>query len=199
MCISGAAARHKSSGFTLVELNLAVIAVALLVIAVAMVTINVTKINQHGILLKSINQTGREVMDLLERDLAVARADQVKYELAGSAGRLCLGTVSYVFNTAQALSSGAGDLILDERKTPSRAVTLVRIDDKDRAWCSKAGPVFTKTAITAADIEVTEVLQTDTVPVAVYALEVNALASVPGVGEGIQELRLLLVPTNQIR
>lgn len=182
--------RHRSRGFTLVELNLAVIAVALLVIAVAMVTINVTKINQHGILLKTINQTGREVMDMLERDLTVARSDKIKYELAGSAGRLCLGTVSYVFNTAEALSGGAGDLIRDETNTP---VTLVRIDDKEGTWCQKdAGDVFIKTAITGADGEVTEVLQTDTVPVAVYVLEVNNLANSAETGQGIQELRLLL-------
>lgn len=191
--------RYKERGFTLVELNLAMVSVAVLVIAVALVTINVTKINQHGVLLKSINQTGREVMDMLERDFAAARTDKVEYvapTASTGVGRLCLGTVSYVFNTAQALNGIGGPTIQDVTVTPSRTITLVRMDDKDGTWCQQPGGVFTKSAVSAGDRAV-ELLQADTVPVAVHELAVRPLATSSDTQQSLQELRLL-IGTNEL-
>lgn len=169
--------RHKTRGFTLVELNLALIFVGMLVIGVAAVVINITKINQRGIMLKTINQTGREVVDQMRRDIGGARADRVQYEFAGGTGRLCLGTVSYVFNTAEALHSG-GSVVKDDTKPGQPAVVLVRMDDKESKWCERSGAVFTKNSVTALD-EAVELLQSDehTLPVAIHKMEVQPLAS----------------------
>ena len=158
-------------GFTLVELNLAIIFVAILVIGIAAVVMNVTKINQRGITLKTINQTGREVTDMMRRDIAASRASSIQYQTAAGVGRLCLGTVSYVFNTAATLR-GSNPL----RDQSGRPVTLVRMDDRDRQWCQRSGEAFVKTGVTAADNAV-ELLQTDQLPVAVHSMEVVSVAS----------------------
>lgn len=186
--------KRKTHGFTLVELNLAIIFVAILVIAVALVTINVTKINQRGIMLKTINQTGREVMDMLQRDLATARTSQVEYVAPiDGVGRLCLGTVSYVFNTAAALN-GTGTPIRNEA---NQAVTFVRMDDKDGVWCQESGGVFAKSIVNTTADRPTELLQNDTIPVAVHALDVRELAKTTDERQSLQELRLLL-GTNEL-
>lgn len=167
--------RHKAHGFTLVELNLAMIFVAILVIGIAVTTINVTKINQRGIMLKTINQTGREVMDQLRRDVASARTDKIEYVApTGGVGRLCLGSVSYIFNTAEALH-GSGTLIRDATQTNTPPVTLVRVDDKDGAWCQQTAGVFVKNEVVASD-QALELLQVDTLPVAIHAMDVQQIA-----------------------
>ncbi len=170
--------RKSPQGFTLIELNLAMVFVALLVVGVAIVVVNITKINQRGIMLKTINQTGREVVEQMRRDIAGARADRVQYEFASGVGRLCLGTVSYVFNTAEALH-GASDVIKDETKVDRPAVILVRVEDKDSAWCSRSMTgEFTKKAVITSD-QAVELLQSDehTLPVAIHSMNVKPLVS----------------------
>lgn len=167
--------RRNSAGFTLVELNLAMIFVAILVIGVAAVTITVTKINQHGIALKTVNQTGREIMDQLRRDISEANPSQIQYVApVGGVGRLCLGSVSYVFNTAQALNTG-GTLVRDTTKAGSPSVTLVRMNDRDGVWCAETSGVFTRNDVIAAD-EATELLQRDTLPLAIHSMDVQTIA-----------------------
>lgn len=189
---------NKITGFTLVELNLSMIFVALLVIGVAAVTINVTKINQRGILLKTINQTGREVTDQMRRDLAAATMSDVEYVApVGGVGRLCLGTVSYVFNTAEALNGG-GSLVRDTTKAGQPPVMLVRMDDKDALWCEQSGGVFSKNEVTTTDAAV-ELLQTDLLPVAIHDMNVEELASVESssVSQGLMALTIL-IGTNKL-
>lgn len=166
---------RSARGFTLVELNLAIIFVAMLVVGVAVVVINVTKINQRGVVLKTINQTGREVVDQLRRDITESQIDKVEYIApVGGVGRLCLGAVSYVFNTAEALQ-GSGTLV--QHEASGQPVALMRIDDKDGEWCRQSGGTFIKNEVMALDTAV-ELLQTDTVQVAVHAMDVKVLTPV---------------------
>ena len=197
--------KRSIRGFTLVELNLAMVFVAILVVGVAATTISVTKINQRGIMLKTINQTGREVVDQLRRDIAAARTDQVEFVFPGGGGgrrgpaagsgpsSLCLGSVSYVFNTAEALHSSPGTLIRDTTQAGSPAITLVRMDDKDGVWCAQSGGVFTKNQVVATDAPI-ELLQTDLLPVAVHEMDVRSLAqTVDGnTAQGLIMITLLL-------
>lgn len=185
--------KAKATGFTLIELNLAIIFVAILMVAVAAVTINVTKINQRGILLKTINQTGREVMDILQRDITTARTTQTKYvSPTGGVGRLCLGTVSYVFNTAEALN-GSGILIRNGTVAGNPPVKLVRMEDRDALWCQESGGVFAKNTITATD-KPTELLADDIVPIAVHSLAFEQLATSTDANQryGLAQLQLLI-------
>ncbi len=192
--------RSTTRGFTLVELNLAIVFIAILVIGVAAIVMNVTKINQRGILLKSINQTGREAVEQVRRDVAVSKIDDVQYVAPiGGVGRLCLGTVSYVFNTAEALN-GPGTLIRDATKPERPAITFVRMDDRDGQWCQQTSGTFVKNEITASDAA-TELLQRDTtgtIPVAVHAMDVQVLTPTDGsVNQGLVSFSIS-IGTNEL-
>lgn len=182
--------RRSTRGFTLIELNLAIIFVAILAIGIAMVTINVTKINQRGVALKTINQTGREVMDIMRRDLSTAKPGEVTVIAPlGGVGRICLGTVSYVYNTAALLQSGGAPI-----ETPDgESIALVRMDDNNRLWCQQSGGVFTKNAVDSAD-NATELLQQgkNTVPIAVHSMSLTVLAKSTDEKQGLFELQLQL-------
>lgn len=186
--------------FTLVELNLAILFVGLLVLAVAMTTISVSRTYQYGAALKYINQIGREVTDQIRRDISSASSQRVEYHEVGGVGRLCLGTVSYVYNSAGLLNSGGSSLVHDTTapSTP-RPINLARIDDRDSSWCQQSSGIFTKNDITAAD-SYTELLRDDSITVAVHSLRVNKLISSGGslLSESLVEV-VLNIGTNEIQ
>lgn len=189
--------KEDCAGFTLVELNIAIVFVALLVMAVAMTTISVSRTYQHGAALKSINQLGREVVEQMRRDISSASAQRVQYHEAAGVGRLCLGTVSYVYNSAELLNSGSSSLVQDTADS-NRPIGLARIDDKESSWCQQSGGVFVKNSITSTDTY-TELLRDDSIPVAIHNMEFKKhLVSEDLVyAEGIAELSLD-IGTNEV-
>ncbi|PID31556.1 hypothetical protein CR983_00530 [Candidatus Saccharibacteria bacterium] len=187
-------------GFTLVELNIAVLFVALLVLAVAITVMNSTRLYEKGLALKTVNQTGREVMDVLQRDITTARADRIKYFApVGGVGRLCLGTASYIFNTADALN-GTGTLVRDTSIASSPPIRLARVDDRDSLWCDRSGGVFTKTQLSTGDTY-TELLQKDseTISLAVHSMDIALIAgnTADRVSQGLVKV-MLQIGTNEV-
>src|ERR1044071_8859022 len=113
---------NNTSGFTLVELMLAMTFISLLLIAIALTTIQISNIYNKGITLREVNQAGRSLSDELQRNVSNAVPFDVtpkagnaplssKYVVhTGSGntggGRLCLGDYSYVWNLGESLESG---------------------------------------------------------------------------------------------
>ncbi len=173
--------KHRR-GFTLVELNLAMIFVAILLISVALLTIQVTRMYQKGVTIKTVNQVGREVTDQLRTDITEA-TDISSWVQGTGSGRICLGAVSYVYNTPTALDS-ANYL----EKADGQPIYLARIIDPNAAWCedgSGTSPVLTQ--LSAGD-EFTELLiNDDTSPLAVHQM---ALESYSPTGTSVISQRL---------
>lgn len=170
---------RQTAGFTLVELSLAIVYVALLLLAVATTTISVTRTYQHGVSLRTINQIGREVSDQLRRDAMMASPSQVTYveppDLSSSdpspgIGRLCFGNVSYVFNTAELLNTTASPAPAMVTTSSSEPITLVRVNDFGKAWCED----LSKEQLTDTDVY-TELLLNDNIPVAIHSLSYEPL------------------------
>lgn len=173
----------RRAGFTLIELNLAIVFVAFLVLAVAMMTLNVTHTYRYGVSLKMINQLGREVSDQLRRDLLSASPTLTTYigptDTTPGIGRLCLGNVSYVFNNAELLNNGGITPVKDPN---SEDITMVRIEDANRTWCTAGVNTI------PAGAKYTEILQADVTPVAIHAMSVETLAETDAedrISEGI--------------
>lgn len=161
--------RDKSAGFTLVELMLAMTFLSILLIAIATFTMEITHLYDKGQTIKTINQSGREVVDSIRRDSRTMGSLSERFVVpAGSngwLGRLCFGSVSYVWNTATDLqdpakgvkytkiSGGAGD-----------RVVLARVQDVGGAYCSDT----TKTDVPEASS--TEMLKGDGRDMALYAV-----------------------------
>lgn len=161
----------SKKGFTLVELNLAIVFVAILLLAVAMTTIYVTRLYQHGVTLKTVNQVGREVVDQVRRDVAAANPQKVEFVTdADDVWRLCLGSVSYVANSAVELEASSLGLATDNSLNPFQ---LMRIDDATKSWCAGGG---SKKAMTSGE-SATELLAGDVIPLAVHNMTVSTLAS----------------------
>lgn len=185
---------NPPQGFTLIELNLAILFVAILLLAVAMTIMGVGRTYEYGVSLKAVNQTGREVVDQLRRDMAAAQPEQVSFEYTGGVGRLCLGSVSYVYNDAQLLDAPSGE-VQDQTQSGNPPITFARIEDIGGVWCLKnvLGTAYIKNHIQTGDTY-TEILQRDTVPMAIHSMNavVFAEATDENYPESLIHLQLVL-------
>ena len=131
-------------GFTLIELMLAMSFISVLLLSIAMVGIQAGKMYSRGIVLRDVNQAGRDISDTIRRDFLQANADKidstglrVPNNSNWSTGRLCLGSHSYVWNNPKYLDDpsllGGNSLF----KVDSKPVNLVRVVDSDNGLCKK--------------------------------------------------------------
>src|SRR5919199_356042 len=102
---------RRSTGFTLIELMLAMTFISILLIAIAMTTIQISSIYNKGITLREVNQAGRSLSDEFQRSIANSVPFDVtpkidnspatatsKYVVRDGGGRLCLGDYTYAWN-----------------------------------------------------------------------------------------------------
>lgn len=159
--------RQAQRGFTLVELSLVMAFISLLLLAILFSTIHISKLYAKGVTNRQINQVGRELVDTIRRDFLVSDAMRIKWDIAGGHGRLCLGNVSYAWNTALTLQE-SGAIKTSDGSTP---VVFSRVVDAGGAFCV---PPYTQT-LPAADT--TALLSTtgDGRSLAIYDLTVTKL------------------------
>ncbi|MBM3210092.1 type II secretion system protein [Candidatus Saccharibacteria bacterium] len=134
--------KQSKAGFTIIELVLSMAFVSMLLLAVASTAIFLSNIYAKGTTMQLVNQTGREVTDLLRRDLLQADQSNVTVfsgpnNATAAWGRLCLGEYSYVWNTADGLNNPSATLV--RTAGSSEPVRLLRVKDTNRTVCAQNG------------------------------------------------------------
>lgn len=124
--------QDKQQGFTLVELMLAIAFVAFIILFTVLAVMQVMRTYNKGIAVKEINQTARVTVEDMSR---VIRGSSSIVTSALSNGRVCLGGISYVWNT-----QGGSANKYDSAGNPS--VTLARVDDSGGAMCVLVGASY---------------------------------------------------------
>lgn len=132
--------RRNRQGFTLVELAIAIAFIAILLVAVTTVALGIGRTYQRGITLRDVNQAGREVMEVMQQDLAAANTKSmvvVQRPIGKDVEtvRICTGTVSYLINLATALNKKDGQLIRTGSTSASLPARLVRVSDLGGVNC----------------------------------------------------------------
>jgi prepilin-type N-terminal cleavage/methylation domain-containing protein len=144
----------RQSGFTLIELMLAMTFISFLLLAVALTTIQLSNIYNKGTTLQAVNQAGRAVSSSLQRDIAASEpftvSDQAHYSgytTGSKGGRLCLGQISYLWNYGTTLNnpaSGPGDLLT--YAGTNIPVRLARVIDPDGSYCKDLSKIQVSSA-----------------------------------------------------
>lgn len=138
--------RDAKQGFTLIELMLAMTFISILLLSITMVGIQAGRIYSRGVVLRDVNQAGRDISDMFRRDFLQANAGKIN--ITGlrvpnnenwTTGRLCLGAHSYVWNNPKYLDDpsllGANRLF----KVDGNPINLVRVVDADGGLCKRDG------------------------------------------------------------
>lgn len=158
--------RKRSQGFTLIELMLAMTFISILLLAIAMTTIQISHIYTKGVTFRSVNQAGRTINADLQQDAAVSMPFDVytsgttvpsgcgaspRYvqQCSGgvqSGGRLCMGTISYVWNYGVALNGGG--VSIPNMYTGGGPVRFARVNDPGGQLCLNANTPVDQSAAT---------------------------------------------------
>lgn len=116
------------TGFTIIELMLALSFVGFILIFTVFATIQVMRSYSKGIAVKEINQSARSMVEDISR---VARSSNgTSIIFLPDQNRLCFGGVSYVWNT-----QGAANNKYDN----NTSVTMARVGDSSGAMCNISG------------------------------------------------------------
>ena len=137
---------QRSKGFTMIELMLAMAFVSVLLLAIAMLTVHISNIYNKGITLQAVNQAGQAVTTDMQRTLgsstpfALNTTPPAPHLVDGTyGGRLCLGSVSYVWNYATAFQSpGSPPNTYTDGSSPPR---FARVIDTSASLCSGTAPI----------------------------------------------------------
>lgn len=126
---------NKQAGFTLVELLLALAFVAFVLIFATTTIIQVMRTYNKGLAVKEINQTARAAMEDMSRIIKVSNANTIvslattSPDVTGASanqGRVCLSSVSYVWNFGSASTN---------RYTDGSRVGFARVNDTGGSMC----------------------------------------------------------------
>lgn len=120
--------QSQDSGFTLIEVGMATLFVGIIIALLSATTVNIVRSYNKGIWLAQINQAGQQLnMDIGEK---------ARYSSAATVNeasrRLCVGGVSYLWNTVE-------DLQADDNPntyTNGQEFSLVRIEDPSGEYCA---------------------------------------------------------------
>lgn len=166
-----------TKGFTLVELTLVMAFMSILLLAILFMTLHAGKLYTKGFTNKTMNQMSRDVSDSMKRDFLVADAKVIKLpgELGTGdlkSGRVCTGSVSYVWNTAPLLHSAATKITLD-----NNPITFRRVVDPTAQLCTLDSTSGLYPMAIPSDMQSTELLSSNGRDFAVYTMSVNKIAS----------------------
>lgn len=172
--------RKLKQGFTIVELMLAMTFVSVLLLAIALTSIQAGKLYNRGVTLRNVNQSGRNISDMLRRDFLQSNAQKIAkdgshhlIQVKTTDGtvvneRICLGYYSYIWNRADAMVRATGDNAIwqllvkyDDVGTRDAKVNLLRVVDSGGNLCRKSGSPGAYPNVVDRDIS-TELLQSPT-------------------------------------
>ena len=111
----------KQSGFTIIELMLAMTGIAFLLLFVTYSILHMTNLYSKGVAIRQINQVGRQVSDDVARELRYGGAPKALKDN----NRLCVGTKSYIWNKRGTLATNP----IANKTASGSVVGLVRLND----------------------------------------------------------------------
>ncbi|QQS21659.1 type II secretion system protein [Candidatus Saccharibacteria bacterium] len=181
--------KHNSRrGFTLVELTLVMAFMSVLLLAILYLTIHAGKLYTKGVTNKTLNQITRDITDLMKRDVLASDSKTINNPAPSEigdqqTGRLCTGTVSYLWNTAALLDNTVAAKITYN----GNPVTFVRVIDPGASLClGDPAPTVIPDAM-----KVTELLSTNGRDFAIYSLTIVTIAS-DASGRGLYSVHMVL-------
>ena len=186
---------RKGTGFTLVELMLAMAFLSMLLLAIAMCVIQMSTIYARGETLRQVNQSSRVVATDFRRTFADAQVSAVNIHQAQSHQRICTGQYTYVWTTAQT----AADPASANRYTDSGVgeIRLVRIVDMGGQYCRDGSHTPSMhTPIDAATASPIELLEEGDRSLRVRNLSIEEAGKGDVTGQRLYVIRLLLGTDN---
>ncbi len=192
------AVNNKASGFTIVELLLAMTFVAILLLVIAITVIQIGNMYNRGLTLRSVDQSGRVITADIRRTINQSQPFSLENNYLSQknpdselsepdGGRLCTGTYTYVWNIGKAIAAGSPVNVYDNGEEEIR---LARVKDNGGVYCLLANatePIIKDDAV--------ELLSGGDVNLAIQSLSIEEIPSTFNVGQALYRI-VLEIGTN---
>jgi prepilin-type N-terminal cleavage/methylation domain-containing protein len=187
---------NRRNGFTLVELTLVMAFMSILLLAILYLTIHAGSLYTKGVTNKTLNQIGREVNDVMKRDMIGADSNRMQIvPETGSgdkkSGRLCTGTVTYIWNTAPLLDDTVATKV---KLSTGEAITFRRVEDPTGTLCVPSGGVYPMTI--PVSMKSSELLSSSGRDYAIYTMTASSIAK-DSTGKGLVSIDMTLGTNEQ--
>ncbi|MFZ2544504.1 MAG: prepilin-type N-terminal cleavage/methylation domain-containing protein [Candidatus Saccharimonadales bacterium] len=187
-----------NSGFTIIELMIAMAFIALLLLAIATTVMQVGAIYSKGVTMKSVNQAGRLIVSDMKRtigevspfDVADAYKPHDFNEGSGTVvdydgGRLCTGVYSYIWNIGKHIQPDISSPPINQYdgSDSSKPIRLIRVLDSggqrckdeatDRIKLSSATEMLSEGNLAVQDFRIERLTDNLATGVAVYIINMT--------------------------
>lgn len=147
--------KYRNSGFTLVELMLAMAFVGMLLVAIATTALHIMNTYTKGLTVREVNQAGRTISEDIQRTIATSVPFKVdpaqtgqpsdeldsRYVIRDGGGRLCTGSYTYAWNYGftQQLGGGTATNVYNVYADNTEQIRLAKVSDAGGALCTDPG------------------------------------------------------------
>jgi type II secretory pathway pseudopilin PulG len=193
----------RRSGFTLVELLLAMTFISMLLLTIALTIIQVANIYNRGMLLKELNQVSRTINDEIDatmRSSSTFTGASGTYVKQDWGGRMCMGQYSYIWNYGKDVSrqnisrnqytgpNTAGNSVFDARTGTTRyEISFVKAPDSGGVYCI---PDSNSRYLGINPVGAVELMRTGDHSLAIHALSLVSGAATKDVLSGQQTYKI---------
>lgn len=193
----------RNSGFTLVELMLAMGFVSALLLAIAMTVIQIGNTYNRGITFKSVNQAGNTIANELQRSINSSSQFDISTDTDGIGenyvtktwgGRLCLGQYSYVWNYGEAISDPDPNAPKNVYSGTdySDTIRFIKVIDADKSICDDPQSTIDKTTA----VELLEAGQND-LAIHSFTITTDSLVFDSNTGQQLYSIGFLIGTNDQ--
>lgn len=188
-------AARNDTGFTIVELLLAMTFVTVLMLAIAVTVIQIGNIYNKGLTMKGVNESGRSISSDLQQTIGQAIPfDESSFQPQrhqgtgmndSDGGRLCTGIYSYVWNYGKALSDP-----VNRYSSGDEMIRFVRVRDVGGQYCADMTKLIDAT-------NATEMLSVDDGNLAVHSFTIKRVAYNAALNQAIYRIVMEIGTSDQ--
>ena len=192
---------NNQSGFTIIELLLAMAFISVLLVGVAVTVIQISSIYNKGLTMKSVDQVGRDVSTDIRATLAQSQPFSVEANSSSSGlreiprqdqngsggGRLCTGTYTYVWNYGSAIVSGNS---VNKYSSSDDEIRFARVHDNGGQYCADPTKAIEKH-------DATELLSAGDKDLAIQSFSIKQLANDSNLSQALYRVVIEIGTNNQ--
>lgn len=178
---------NKSSGFTIIELLVAMAFIAMLLLVIAATVIQISGMYNKGLTMRSVDQAGRTITTDLRSTLSESQPFNVDtaYKLQRypdsdlndpDGARLCTGLYSYIWNFGKSL-----DDPINKYTSGNDEIRFVRVRDSGGQYCADQTKMINRA-------DATELLSSESSNLAIQSFNIKQLANDSSIGQALYRI-----------
>ena len=171
---------RNRSGFTLVELMLSMSFIGVMLMAIALCVIQISTIYSRGETVRQLNQAMRVVVTDLENTAASSHPFDVS-TAAINAGRLCMGSFTYVWSTPTRTNTTSG----------GSTIRFGRVSDPARSLCDPSN-----LAVTSISGDVIELMAAGDRTLMIHSFSITPVVAESAAGQRMYSITALVGTNN---